>query len=60
MSSAKDKMIRIIQSQPDDSAYDEILHKLAAARKVRRGFIESGSNRRGEPHRPKRPIRLWT
>ncbi len=60
MPPAKEKMIRILQQQPDDAAYDDLLVKLASARKVHRGFIESGSNRSGEPFQPRRPVRLWT
>ena len=60
MPSAKEKVMDIIQLLPEDSSYDDILVRLAAARKVRRGFIESGSNRRGDAYRPRQPIRLWT
>ena len=60
MSATKEQMIRIIESQPDESGYDEILFKLAAARKVRRGHIESASNRRWKPDTSHKTVRFWT
>ena len=60
MFSVKTKMIEIIRQQPEDSCYDDILHQLAEARKLRRGYIESGSSRRFEKPAARRPIRLWT
>ena len=38
MISPKKKMTQIIQEQPDDSSYDEILKELAFARMVERGL----------------------
>jgi len=45
MLSAKDEMTKIIQEQPDDSSYDEILRELAFARMVERGLVDSQNNR---------------
>lgn len=41
MSSAKDQMVKIIQEQPDDSSYDDILRELAFTRMVERGLADS-------------------
>jgi len=45
MPTAKEKMTEIIQNQPDDSSYDEILKELAFARMVERGLEDSRSGR---------------
>ena len=45
MSSAKDTMVKIIQDQPDDSSYDEILRELAFARMIDRGLADSDAER---------------
>ncbi len=45
MPNAKEKMTEIIQQQPDDSSYDEILRELAFARMVDRGLQDSRSGR---------------
>jgi predicted transcriptional regulator len=41
MSSVKEEMTRIIQAQPDDSSFDEILRELAMARMIDRGLEDS-------------------
>ena len=41
MDSAKEKMAKIVQEQPDDSSFDEILRGLAFARVIERGLAES-------------------
>jgi len=38
LSSAKEKMSEIINQQPDDSSYDEILRELAFAQMVKKGL----------------------
>ena len=45
MANAKEKMTEIIQQQPDDSSYDEILRELAFARMVERGLENSREGR---------------
>ena len=45
MATSKEKMSAIIQSQPDDSSYDEILKELAFARMVERGLEDSRAGR---------------
>ena len=44
MDSAKEKMSKIVQEQPDDSSFDEILRELALARMVERGLADSQAN----------------
>jgi hypothetical protein len=41
MASVKDQMIHIIQNQPDDSSYDEILKELAFRRMIEHRFADS-------------------
>ncbi len=45
MANAKEKMTEIIQQQPDDSSYDEILRELAFARMVEKGLEDSRNGR---------------
>jgi len=45
MSSIKERMTRIIEQQPDDSSYDEILRELAFARMIERGLEDSEAHR---------------
>lgn len=42
---AKDQMIAILQNQPDDSSYDELLRELAAARSIERGLQDAEAGR---------------
>jgi len=41
MPSAKEQITNILQDQPDDSSYDEILLELAFARMIERGLADS-------------------
>ena len=59
MLSAKDEMTRIIQDQPDDSSYDEILRELAFARMVERGLADSQNNRTISNDEMARRIKSW-
>ena len=45
MASAKDHMTKIVQDQPEDSSYDEILRELAWARRIERGLEDSQAGR---------------
>ncbi|TWT77332.1 hypothetical protein Pla123a_19920 [Posidoniimonas polymericola] len=42
---AKDQMIAILQNQPDDSSFDELLRELAAARSIERGLKDAEAGR---------------
>ena len=41
MPSAKEQITHIVQEQPEDSSYDEILRELALARMIERGLENS-------------------
>jgi len=45
MPSAKEQIAKILQDQPDDSSYDEILRELALARMIERGLADSDAGR---------------
>lgn len=45
MDSVKHKMLKIIEDQPEDSSYDEILRELVFARSVERGLSDSDVGR---------------
>ena len=59
MITAKEKMTEIIQNQPDDSSYDEILKELAFARTVERGLEDSRVGRTISNEEMGRSIRSW-
>jgi hypothetical protein len=45
MISVKERIVRLVNEQPDDSTYDEILRELAFARMVERGLEDSRQGR---------------
>lgn len=59
MASAKETMTRIIQDQPEDSSYDEILRELAFERMVQRGLADSDEGRTISDDERKRRIATW-
>jgi predicted transcriptional regulator len=59
MASIKEQMIKIIDEQPEDSTYDEILRELAFARMVERGLADSDEGRTISNEEMKRRIRSW-
>jgi len=59
MSSVKDEMKRIIQEQPDDSSFDEILRELALARMIDRGLKDSEAGRTISDDEMKRQLNQW-
>ena len=59
MASAKEEMTRIIQEQPDDSSYDEILRELAFARMIERGLADSQAQHTISDAEMRRRIRTW-
>ncbi len=59
MATVKEKMTVIIQNQPDDSSYDEILKELAFARMVERGLEDSRADRTISNEEMGRRIRSW-
>lgn len=59
MASIKEQMIRIIEEQPEDSSFDEILRELAFAQMVERGLKDSEAGRIISNQEMKRRIRTW-
>jgi predicted transcriptional regulator len=59
MSSVKEEMTRIIQEQPDDSSFDEILRELALARLIVRGLEDSERGRTINNDEMKRQMEQW-
>jgi len=59
MHSTKEQMIKIIQEQPEDSSYDEILRELAFSRMIERGLADSDAGRVISNEEMKRRIRSW-
>ena len=59
MSSVKEEMTRIIQEQPDDSSFDEILRELALARMIDRGVQDSEAGRTISDEEMKRQMNQW-
>ncbi len=59
MSSVKERISEIIQAQPEDSTYEEILRELALARMVDRGLEDSRQGRVILNEEMERRIRTW-
>jgi len=45
MSAAKERIIHIVQDQPEDSSYEEILRELAFERMIKKGLEDSEAGR---------------
>ncbi len=59
MSNIKDKMTEVIQSQPEDATYDEILRELAFERMIERGLLDSKEGRVVSDDEMKRRVQTW-
>lgn len=59
MPSPKEQMVKIIQEQPEDSSYDEILRELAFARMIERGLADSDARRTISHEEMGRRIKTW-
>ncbi len=55
----KDRMIQVIEAQPDDSSYGEILRELAFARMMERGWEDSEAGRMISDEEMGRKIDAW-
>ena len=55
----KHRMIDIIQRQPDDSSYDEILRELAFARMIDLGLADSAAGRTITNEELSRRMKSW-
>jgi predicted transcriptional regulator len=59
MANAKDTMKELIDAQPDDSTYEEILRELAFARMIDRGLEDSRAGRTISNEEMAQRIRKW-
>ena len=59
MSSTKERMTKVIEQQPDDSSYDEILRELIFARMIERGLEDSQAHRTVSDEEIISRIRTW-
>ena len=59
MSSLKVRMAEIIQEQPEDATYEEIMRELAFERMVERGLVDSRTGRVISNEGMARRIRTW-
>ncbi|MDO9541212.1 MAG: hypothetical protein Q7J98_02670 [Kiritimatiellia bacterium] len=56
---AKEMMAKIIEEQPEDSSYDEILRELAFSRMIERGLEDSTGNRVISNDEMEHRIKTW-
>ena len=59
MLTAKDRMIEVLQEQPDDSTFEELLKELAFARMVERGLKDVDEGRVLSHEEVLREIATW-
>ncbi len=59
MATVKDELTKLIQDQPDDSTYDEILRELAFNLMVQRGLKDSDEGRTISNEEMEHRIRSW-
>ena len=59
MITVKEKMTEVIQSQPDDASYDEIMRELAFQRMVERGLNDSRQGKVIDNEEMQRRIQSW-
>jgi hypothetical protein len=59
MSMAKQKMQEIIESQPDDASFDDIIRELAFERMIDRGLEDARKERLISDEEMQHRIRTW-
>ncbi|RKZ36380.1 MAG: hypothetical protein DRQ37_04255 [Gammaproteobacteria bacterium] len=59
MATPKEELTRIVQEQPDDSSYDEILRELAFNLMVQRGIQDSDKGRTISNEEMSHRIQTW-
>jgi len=59
MSTAKDQIKQILESQPDDSSYDELLRELAFKRMVNKGLADVREGRVISNKEMENRIKAW-
>ena len=60
MAIVKERMKEVIESQPDDATYEEILRELTFERMVERGLADSREGRVISSDEMKHRIRSWS
>lgn len=55
----KEHMVQIIESQPEDSSFDEILRELAFARMIERGLDDVDQGRTVSHEEVRREVEAW-
>jgi len=60
MSNVKEKMNEVIQSQPEDATYEEIMRELAFERMIEHGLEDSRSGHTISNEDMERRIRTWS
>jgi len=56
---ATDRILELVEEQPDDSSFDEILRELALARMIARGLADSEAGRTNSHEELRQRIRSW-
>jgi len=59
MSTAKNQIKQMLESQPDDSSYDEILKELAFKRMIERGLADVDADNTISNKKMEHRIRSW-
>ena len=59
MATPKEQMVKVIEAQPEDSSYDELLRELAFARMIDRGLADSDTGRTISNQEMQERIRSW-
>lgn len=59
MSNIKEKMTEVIDAQPEDATYEEIMRELAFERMIERGLADSRSERVVSNEEMERRIHTW-
>ena len=57
---AKARILALVEDQPEDSSYDEILHELAFVRMVERGIADADAGRVVPHEEIRRRIDSWS
>jgi predicted transcriptional regulator len=56
---AKDQILELVEQQPADSSFDEILREIALARMIARGLADSDAGRTVSHEEMGQRIRSW-
>ena len=59
MATAKEQITELVQQQPDDSSYDEIIRELAFHRMIERGLKDSDEGRIISSDEMEARIKTW-